>query len=288
MKTLWSIPSLGMLFCANVAFANAPSLLPVQGLLTDDAGVPVDGPHRITFALHRTASGNDPVFTDDYQDLDVDQGNFVVYLGSQESNPLDLDAIAAESELYLEVILDGNDVVEPRTALGSVAYAAFAQHCGDASMLGGQLASEYVTETELSASVDDNQVRFAYHMGLSSEFTLSDEWTALPGVSTSLTLGSMRPVMVGFSLSVSATTNDTHCNFRFVIDDIPQGDATYGNMIVMGELGQHWQSVSDFVIKPLPAGEHAFRIEGRRQGVGVCGLSVNAYSEPTIFAIGFN
>jgi microcystin-dependent protein len=126
------------------AAADAPAIIPLQGFLQDASGEPVDGVHRLTFSLYDAASDGRALYTDDWLSVDVDNGYFVVYLGNQEDEPLDLALFRDNQDLWIEVIIDGEEIVQPRTYLASVPHAGFAQYCGEAQTLGGRPASDLV------------------------------------------------------------------------------------------------------------------------------------------------
>jgi len=125
------------------AHAQAPGLIPVQGFLSTSDGSAVDGAHRLTFALFDSESGGTQLFTDDYTSIDLDAGHFVVYLGAQDGKPLDLSTFDGGGDLWLEVVIDGTEVISPRMRLGTVPFSAYAQYCGDAATLGGASIDDF-------------------------------------------------------------------------------------------------------------------------------------------------
>jgi hypothetical protein len=285
-----SIPFLAACMSLTASRAAAePGLVPVQGVLTNAAGEPIHGEHRLTFVLYRGEDDDDRLFTDDYRNQQVSNGHFVVYLGSQEDNALDLALFAQESEVWLETIVDGSEVIRPRTRLGSVPYAGYAQYCGAHTHDWSEITSgvpDLVEDDELQ----DARPTLGYDEGITASATLNGTWTTLPGLSVTITLRKAQPVLMGFSLSVSATESTAHCNFRYAIGTVGQGHETYGNVIVMGRSGTHWQSVSDFIVRPLGAGEHTVVLQGSRVGgvdPGACIVDTFEYSAPTLFAVGF-
>ncbi len=76
--------------CLSVALpaaAQAPAYLPVQGVLANADGTPVDGDTTIRFALYSADIGGSGLWNET-QTVPVDQGFFTVYLG--DTSPLDL------------------------------------------------------------------------------------------------------------------------------------------------------------------------------------------------------
>ncbi|HEY3353503.1 MAG TPA: tail fiber domain-containing protein [Polyangia bacterium] len=124
------------------AHAAAPALLPVQGLLTDGAGAPLDGAHDLKFALFDAASVGNLLFTQSDAGVQIDRGRFIIYLG-QGGTALDLALFRDHAALWLEVTIDGTQVVQPRFRLATVPYASFAQFCGDAATVGGNGATAF-------------------------------------------------------------------------------------------------------------------------------------------------
>lgn len=127
----------------STGFAQSPPVLPLQGYLTDTNGVPIDGSHRLTFTLYDAATDGNQLFVDDYTSLTLQEGRFIVYLGSQGAPALDLGAFNSTSTAYIEVVVDGTEVISPRIQIGSVAYAAVANHCGDADTVEGMGAAAF-------------------------------------------------------------------------------------------------------------------------------------------------
>ena len=113
---------------APQAMASPPELFPIQGLLTDAAGTPLDGAVGVRFALYANVNDTTPVWTEDRVGADalaVDSGYFSIYLGEKE--PFDLSTLGAASELWLGLKI-GDDVEMERVQLVSVPYALFSEN----------------------------------------------------------------------------------------------------------------------------------------------------------------
>jgi hypothetical protein len=290
MNKLPLFTSLCAFLIAAPAAAQTTGLVPIQGVLTDKDGKPIDGEHRLTFILHDEERDESALFTDDYPNEQVTSGHFIVYLGSHDDNPLDLGLFAQNAELWVETIIDGTEVIQPRARLGSVPYAGFAQYCGghthDWADLTGDITDELVTESELQSELDDRATPFGYDQEAGA-LTLTDDWLPIPDLSVSINLKAAQPVLIGYSLSVAAQAVGVHCNFRFVVDGAALGHPVYGNVIAMGTNGEHWHSVADFAVKALPAGAHTVTIQGSYEGApGGCVVDYPEYSTPTLFAMG--
>jgi len=128
-----AIVTVGLFICPSYVFGQ-PSIVPVQGYLTDVDGAPIDGDLTATFRLHATPADASPLFE---QELDCDpnpsgclrvrDGVFVVQLGS--NGLLDLDLFADYAEVYLAIEIAGDEIL-PRVAVNSVAYAGYAWRAG--------------------------------------------------------------------------------------------------------------------------------------------------------------
>ena len=130
-----------LVFAPTSASAQAPALLPVQGVLTDADGTALDGPFQVTFTLYDTASGDTSFFAET-KTVNIEAGVFTTYLGTDGSNPLDLVNFQM-SDAYLGIQVAGNEEMTPRFRLATAPYAGFAQYCGDASTLGGQTSADF-------------------------------------------------------------------------------------------------------------------------------------------------
>ena len=105
-----------------------------QGRLLDAEGEPLSGDLLVTFRLMDAAEDGGPVWEEDLA-VTLTHGFYSVVLGADEDgNPLDVDVLALEP-VWLEVQIDGESPMSPRSAVGSVPYATLA---GEAeSVVGG-------------------------------------------------------------------------------------------------------------------------------------------------------
>jgi hypothetical protein len=123
-KHLAAIAVLGLL--AGPARAAAPELVPLQGVLTDLEGTPVDGSVTVVFSIYATEIGGTALWSET-QDLYVDDGMFTAYLG--DVTALDLALFRDNGDLWLGVQI-GTDSEMTRSYLGSNPFAGYAQYCG--------------------------------------------------------------------------------------------------------------------------------------------------------------
>lgn len=133
----------------TTAAAQAPAAIPFQGFLTSDAGAPVDGATTILVALYSTVVGGAPLFTES-QSVMVEGGFFSMHVGDVEA--LDLALFRDNSTLFVGVSINGGSEMSPRIALGTVPFAAYAEHAGN--IAGGVCAAgEVVTAVNANGTV---------------------------------------------------------------------------------------------------------------------------------------
>jgi hypothetical protein len=121
----------------SMATAQVPAEVPVQGFLTDDQGVPIDGSVSIAFTIYDAAVSGTELHTQT-ETVGADAGAFTVYLTPN------LAIFEDNSELYLGLAVDGEAEMSPRLKMGSVPYAAVA---GNASTLEGMSASDFASSS---------------------------------------------------------------------------------------------------------------------------------------------
>ncbi|GMV43869.1 MAG: hypothetical protein AMXMBFR64_55850 [Myxococcales bacterium] len=147
---------------AAPALAAPPPVMPLQGVLRDNAGLPVaEGVFSVTFALYGQQVGGSPVWTESWPPagqtcqgaptscLGVKDGTFHVLLGTHA--PLD-PALFSAAPLWLGMTVE-SDPELPRRPLGSTAYAL---HAATADAAGGLACSGCVPFGALSpAAVEE-------------------------------------------------------------------------------------------------------------------------------------
>lgn len=130
------------------ACAAAPPYVPVQGLLADANGTPLDGSFDITFGIYNVQMGGTPLWSE-LKNVLVEDGFFTVYLGME--TPLDLGLFRDNETLFLGVRIETDNEL-PRIVLATGAYSGYAQYSGDSASVGGIASSEVVTQSYLSGN----------------------------------------------------------------------------------------------------------------------------------------
>jgi len=123
-----------LVWCAP-ALADAP-LLPVQGVLTDASGNPIDGTHEVHFAFYDRDSGGTAIYVETHS-VAFTQGDFVAYVA------LDPNAFEGGPQIWLGITVEGDVEMQPRVRLGAAPTAAYAHLCGDAATLDGAMSEDF-------------------------------------------------------------------------------------------------------------------------------------------------
>ena len=127
-KLLTALSVVGFVMAAQVAQAAAPQLVPVQGVLTDSAGIPIDSSATMTFSIYTSEVGGTAIWTET-QDVLVEDGLFTAYLG--DVTAIDLVTFRDNGDLWLGIQV-GSDAEMDRMFLGSGPFAGYAEYCGSA------------------------------------------------------------------------------------------------------------------------------------------------------------
>lgn len=114
---------------AYVAFASplqqapiVPTTVGFQGYLTDDSGIPVDGPVTLHFRLYDAATNGVVLWEEIHADVPVTQGLYNVQLGA--NTPLDSQDFKGERWLGIEVVTNPTEgEMTPRIPISAVPWA---------------------------------------------------------------------------------------------------------------------------------------------------------------------
>ncbi len=164
------------LFAPRAAFCAAPEIINYQGMLTDKDGKPLNGTYDLTFSLWNAASGGIMGWEEAHTGVVVTEGFFNVLLGSVNANSLQNIIIAAQllaSDLYLEIKV-GSETLSPRTKMGSVGYALYAQA---AALSAGTLAMPAPAYDSGWTNINaDQAITFTHNLGGNADNYVVDLW----------------------------------------------------------------------------------------------------------------
>lgn len=271
-----------VLALATPGHAAVPPLMPLQGIVADNAGVPVtDGDFAVTFSLYTAVDAATPTWTESWPpaagDCLVDatdcvavrSGTFAVALGTFA--PLSADVFDGSAALWLGVSVEGEPELE-RRPLGTTAFAFRAASAEIASGLdcvgcigADALAPELAEALETGSTPPDGLDEIS-NGTLTNEFERSHAAAELPAtlaVSVDVQIevpqaGTIRDIGVAFEL-----------NHPFVPDlDVRllrPGDAVGIQLIAPGG-GQATSVAAEFgVVDVLPEGGTLAALIGQAQ-----------------------
>lgn len=98
--------------------SSIPSKISYQGVLTDNNGDPLNGQYDMQFRLYTSSSGGTEIWDETQNNINVNEGIFNVYLGS--NNPL--SGLAFDVSYWLEITVSGTTLT-PRIELSSSVYS---------------------------------------------------------------------------------------------------------------------------------------------------------------------
>ena len=122
MRSIWTcmlavIAAVGLTVAAG---AEVPNLINYQGILTDSGGLPVEGPHDLTFTVYDDSTAGAALWIEAHADVDVDEGLFNVILGSVTTIP---DTLFDDAGRWIGITVDSDPEMTPRMRITSVPWA---------------------------------------------------------------------------------------------------------------------------------------------------------------------
>lgn len=140
------------LVMAGIGLAAVPGTINYQGVLTDNAGVPLDGTYDMAFGIYDQENFGSLEWSESHTSITVTNGVYNVLLGT--TNALD-SSVFNGSDRWLEVTVEG-ETMSPRQPITATAYAFKA---ADADALStntiADLDARYVLEGESGAVNSD-------------------------------------------------------------------------------------------------------------------------------------
>jgi hypothetical protein len=114
-----SVVAVVLCLASNLAVADAPNRVNLQGLLRAEDGTPRDGVFQFKVRIFPTGTSDAPLLDETYADVPVASGIFSLEVGSQTTGLADKLAAATEPIVQIQV----NGVALPKQPLSSVMYA---------------------------------------------------------------------------------------------------------------------------------------------------------------------
>ncbi len=138
-RFVWSCMLMLFVLWPAAASAEVPETFTYTGTLQKD-GQPYDGMVSATFALYDSETGGEEVWSESISSLQVQDGQFIAQLGSQNPFEETFDG----QDLWLEVTVE-ETTLTPRNHIGSLPYAhraEVADTADDAETVGGKEVGE--------------------------------------------------------------------------------------------------------------------------------------------------
>ena len=139
---------------SNSAIDNKiPHVISFQGTITSNTGNKLpDGNYNVTFKLYDQPEGGSPLWTENFTNLNIENGNLQLILGKKDvNNPI---TIRFDRRLYLEVSINGELETYKRIELGVTAYSLgseYAEEVADGSITNEKIAPLAVTNQKISS-----------------------------------------------------------------------------------------------------------------------------------------
>ena len=117
---------ISLLLCSFLSTAQAvPMQLSQQGRLVDSSGVAAAGNHNLTFRLYNASTGGTLLWNETVS-TNFTNGYYSVVLGSDTiNNPLE-DSVLESGDLFIEIEIDSDGPLTPRSAVTSTPFARVA------------------------------------------------------------------------------------------------------------------------------------------------------------------
>ena len=130
-----------------------PHVISFQGAITGNTGNKLpDGNYNVIFELYDKPEGGSPVWSENYTNLKIENGNLQLMLGRKDkANPI---SVKFDKKFYLQVVIDGELETFKRIELGGTAYslgAEYAEEVADGSITNAKIAPLAVTDQKIDA-----------------------------------------------------------------------------------------------------------------------------------------
>ena len=125
MEKYTSLIAVLIMLFFSLSFAQIPNQMNYQGYLTDNAGNPLTGNHKLTFTIYDAQTGGNTLWMEEHPSVAITSGVFRVQLGSITALNLDFDM-----PYWLSIKVENDPELAPRIALACVPYS-FRAHKAD-------------------------------------------------------------------------------------------------------------------------------------------------------------
>lgn len=146
-------------FAQTETEGKIPHVISFQGVITGSTGNKLpDGNYNVTFKLFDQPEGGVPVWSENYNNLKIENGNLQLILGRKDrSNPI---SVKFDKKFYLAVTINGQLETYRKIELGGTAYSLgseYAENVADSSITTEKISPQAVTNNKVE-SVNWNKV----------------------------------------------------------------------------------------------------------------------------------
>jgi hypothetical protein len=150
MKRLLTLTVLLIFALANSpCWSEIPHLISYQGMLTDNAGDPLNGNYQLTFSVYDQPSGGTALWTEVHDGVTIEDGLFNVILGSDSALT---SSVFDDTVRYLGIKVGTDQELTPRIRLTSVGYAYRAEWADTSAYAQVSATSEADSDWTISGS----------------------------------------------------------------------------------------------------------------------------------------
>ena len=119
--------ALAVALLASAPGIALPQAINYEGYLTDLSDRPVNGPVNVTVGIFESPDALQPLWREDFLEVEVRNGHFALRLGTALPMPVE---VFSGAELFVGVSIEGQELL-PRRRVASVAYAFRASQADD-------------------------------------------------------------------------------------------------------------------------------------------------------------
>jgi len=184
------------LFAAPNAQSASTGTIAYQGRLADKNGAPLTQTVNMIFRLYAATSGGSPLWEEQWtgaNSVQVSDGLFNVMLGSV--NPIPLNVIASNTNLFLGITVGTDSEMSPRVQLGSVPFATQALTVPDGSITTAKLADQSITLSKLAQGFLP-QVVAKKHEGYTQSYTFNGNSHDFRETATVITVSTRSAIVI--------------------------------------------------------------------------------------------
>ena len=115
--------TLGFVLSVPLSAQALPDEIAQTGIVTNAAGVPINGEHTLRVRIYNAPRGGQRMFEEEHRNIEIIEGRYSIAIGSQDALPADL---FEEEQLFFTIALDDGEEMGPRLPIMKVPAAMVA------------------------------------------------------------------------------------------------------------------------------------------------------------------